>query len=242
MYILFAGLMGLRKSEILGLKYSDIDYTRQTLYVQRQLGKDLSKPQDELPKKTLTKQEVSLKTRSSKRVLDIPDIVFNAILEQRKIYEKNRQRRPGQFQDNGYICCSSYGRPQCASYCYKGYKQLLLENGLPNIRFHDLRHTFATLLLKKDIDLKAISNALGHSKSIISMDVYGDNQQIIADDVEEIIPFIREIMPQDVLAYLEDGQEKQRVNFEPDICFPNELADDIMQDVLNNRTSCGKDN
>ena len=58
MYILFAGLMGLRKSEILGLKYSDVDFTRQTLYVQRQLGKDLSKPQDELTKKTLTKQEV----------------------------------------------------------------------------------------------------------------------------------------------------------------------------------------
>ena len=74
------------------------------------------------------------------------------------------------------------------------------------------------------------------------MDVYGDNQQIIADGVEEIVPFIREIMPKDVLAHLEEGQEKQRVNFESDICFPNELADDIMQDVLNNRVSCGEDN
>ena len=97
-------------------------------------------------------------------------------------------------------------------------------------------------MLKKDIDLKAISNALGHSKSIISVDVYGDNQQIIADGVEEIIPFIREIMPEDVLEYLEKGQEKQLEFFDSDICFPNEFADDIMQDVMNNRASCGKDN
>ena len=94
----------------------------------------------------ITKQEVSLKTRSSKRVLDIPDIVFNAILEQHRIYEKNRRRRPGQFQDEGYICCSSYGRPQSASYCYKEYKRLLSDNGLPNIRFHDLRHTYSRIL------------------------------------------------------------------------------------------------
>lgn len=59
---------------------------------------------------------------------------------------------------------------------------------------------------------------------------------------EEIVPFIREIMSKDVLAHLEEGQEKQRVNFESDICFPNELADNIMQDVLNNRVSCGEDN
>lgn len=74
------------------------------------------------------------------------------------------------------------------------------------------------------------------------MDVYGDNQQIIADGVEEIIPFIREIMPEDILAYLEEGQEKQHEFFDSDICFPNELADDIMQDVLNNQIFCEKDN
>lgn len=233
MYILFAGLMGLRKSEILGLKYSDIDYTRQTLYVQRQLGKDLSKPQDELPKKTLTKQEVSLKTRSSKRVLDIPDIVFNAILEQRKIYEKNRQRRPGQFQDDGYICCSSYGRPQCASYCYKGYKQLLLENGLPNIRFHDLRHTYATILSNEEIDVKAISNSLGHSKTIITVDVYTDKKQIVVDVSEQTQDFACEIFHLEYLRENQIGEIKRTRFLKPMYWFPDELADEIMENVSN---------
>jgi len=228
MYILFAGLMGLRKSEILGLKYSDVDFTRQTLYVQRQLGKDLSKPQDELPKKTLTKQEVSLKTRSSKRVLDIPDIVFNAILEQRRIYEKNRRRRPGQFQDEGYICCSSYGRPQSASYCYKEYKRLLSDNGLPNIRFHDLRHTYATILTNEEIDVKAISNSLGHSKTIITVDVYTDKKQMIVDVSEQTQEFACEIFP---ITYLQEQQveEANRTRFlEESYYFPEELAEEIM--------------
>ena len=228
MYILFAGLMGLRKSEILGLKYSDVDFTRQTLYVQRQLGKDLSKPQDELPKKTLTKQEVSLKTRSSKRVLDIPDIVFNAILEQRRIYEKNRRRRPGQFQDEGYICCSSYGRPQSASYCYKEYKRLLSDNGLPNIRFHDLRHTYATILTNEEIDVKAISNSLGHSKTIITVDVYTDKKQMIVDVSEQTQEFACELFP---ITYLQEQQveEANRTRFlEESYYFPEELAEEIM--------------
>ena len=232
MYILFAGLMGLRKSEILGLKYSDVDFTRQTLYVQRQLGKDLSKPQDELPKKTLTKQEVSLKTRSSKRILDIPDIVFNAILEQRRIYEKNRRRRPGQFQDEGYICCSSYGRPQSASYCYKEYKRLLSDNGLPNIRFHDLRHTYATILTNEEIDVKAISNSLGHSKTIITVDVYTDKKQMIVDVSEQTQEFACEIFP---ISYLQERQveEANRTRFLKEIYyFPEQLAEEIMGIIL----------
>ena len=236
MYVLFAGLMGLRKSEILGLKYSDIDFTRQTLYVQRQLGKDLSKPQDELPKKTLTKQEVSLKTRSSKRVLDIPDLVFNAILEQRKLYEKNRHRRPGQFQDDGYICCSSYGRPQSASYCYKEYKRLLSDNGLPNIRFHDLRHTYATILSNEEIDVKAISNSLGHSKTIITVDVYTDKKQIVVDVSEQTQDFAYEILP---LFYLKEKQVEEigRTRFlKKRYYFPDELAEEIMEGVLKNGT------
>lgn len=232
MYILFAGLMGLRKSEILGLKYSDVDFTRQTLYVQRQLGKDLSKPQDELPKKTLTKQEVSLKTRSSKRVLDIPDIVFNAILEQRRIYEKNRRRRPGQFQDEGYICCSSYGRPQSASYCYKEYKRLLSDNSLPNIRFHDLRHTYATILTNEEIDVKAISNSLGHSKPITTIGVYTDNKQVIVDVSEQTQEFACEIFP---ISYLQERQveEANRTRFLKELYyFPEEPAEEIMGIIL----------
>lgn len=190
LFILFAGLMGLRKSEILGLKYSDVDFIHRTLHIKRQLGVDLSK--ENIAPKTKTKQGIELKTRSSNRVLDIPDLVFEAIMEERQKYEANQRRRTRQFQDLDYICCSSYGRPHGASFCYQPFKQLLRENDLPNIRFHDLRHTYATLLLKQDLSVKAISVSLGHAKTIISVDVYGDKREIIADCVDELQPFIEE--------------------------------------------------
>lgn len=193
LFILFAGLMGLRKSEILGLKYSDINFQQKTIHIQRQLGRSFF---NECQPKTKTKQEIELKSRSSNRILNIPDIVFEAILEERQRYEINRHRRIRQFQDLDYICCSTYGRPRGASFCYQPFKQLLIQNNLPNIRFHDLRHTYATLLLKQDLSVKAISSSLGHAKMIISVDVYGDNNKIVEEATADIQVFIDDVIPE----------------------------------------------
>lgn len=96
-----------------------------------------------------------------------------------------------------YICCSSYGRPRSTTYIYTHYKKLIEEAGLPYIRFHDLRHTYTTLLMKNDINQKAIAASLGHSKSIITFDVYTDKQALIEGGVEEIDAFIDEVHPYD---------------------------------------------
>ena len=195
--ILFAGLLGLRKSEILGLKYSDVDYLNRTIHIQRQLGRDLNK--DTITPKTATKQEIPLKTKSSDRIIYLPNIVYNSIMEERQRYENNKRRRSNQFQDLNYICCSTYGRPRSASFIYKPFKKLLKESNLPDIRFHDLRHTYATLLMKDDISIKAISSSLGHAKTIISVDVYGDMKKIIEDCSSDLDSFIAEILPEEVL-------------------------------------------
>lgn len=195
MQILFNVLMGLRCSEIIGLKYTDIDYINRTLRVERQLGRTMTISDEELAPKTYSKQEIRTKTRSSVRTLPIPDYVFEAILEERKIYERNRQRHKGQFQDLEYICCSSYGRPRSRNYHWVQYKKLLADNGLPDIRWHDLRSTYCTLLLKNDYNPKAVSKLMGHAKEIITMDIYGDNKNIIAEEIPELEEFIEEVLP-----------------------------------------------
>lgn len=195
MQVLFNVLMGLRRREINGVKYSDIDYINRTLKVQRQLGKVIDTKKEDFASNTFTKQEVRLKTPSSYRDLPIPDYVFEAILEQRKIYERNRSRRGKQFLDSGYVCCSNYGKPRSKDCHWKYYKQLLQENHLPDIRWHDLRSTFCTILLKNDFNPKAVSKLMGHAKELITMDVYGDNRGIIADCVDELQPFIDEVLP-----------------------------------------------
>lgn len=195
MQVLFNVLMGLRRKEINGVKYSDVDYINRTLKVQRQLGKKIKTKKEDFAPKTYTKQEVRLKTPSSYRDLPIPDYVFEAILEQRKIYERNRSRRTTVFDDSGYICCSVTGKPRSKDFHWTHYKKLLEENNLPDIRWHDLRSTFCTILLKNDFNPKAVSKLMGHAKELITMDVYGDKRGIIADCVDELQPFIDEVMP-----------------------------------------------
>lgn len=194
MQVLFNVLMGLRRREINGVKYSDVDYINRTLKVQRQLGTKIKTNKEDFAPKTYTKQEVKLKTPSSYRDLPIPDYVFEAILEQRKMYERNRSRRTTVFDDSGYICCSVTGKPRSKDFHWTHYKKLLEENNLPNIRWHDLRSTFCTILLKNDFNPKAVSKLMGHAKELITMDVYGDKRGIIADCVDELQPFIDEVM------------------------------------------------
>lgn len=199
MQVLFNVLMGLRRSEINGLKYSDVDYINRTLKVERQLGRVHNVPKENFAPKTLTKQEIGVKTESSQRELPIPDIVFEAIIKERHEYEKNRSRRINDknnpFYDGNYICCSTYGKPRSSGFHANYYKKLLEENGLPNIRWHDLRSTYCTLLLKENFSPKAVSKLMGHAKEIITMDVYGDNRNIIADGVPEIETFMKEVLP-----------------------------------------------
>ena len=103
MQVLFNVLMGLRRSEIIAVKYSDVDYVNRTLRVERQLGIILNSEKGDFAPKTYTKQEICPKTRSSVRELPIPDYVFEAILREQEIYEKNKRRRSSTFQDSGYI-------------------------------------------------------------------------------------------------------------------------------------------
>ena len=176
MQILFAVLMGLRRSEINGLKYGDVE---------------------DCAPKMLTKQEIKTKTPAGVRELPIPDYVFEAILEERKTYEKNRRRRPKEFRDWNYICCSTYGNPRSKGFHQKYYKDLLKSLDLPDIHFHQLRNTYATILLKNSFNSKGVSHLLGHAKEIISVDVYGDTQEIIEDCLDVLEPFIEEVIPKE---------------------------------------------
>ena len=195
MQVLFNVLMGLRRQEINGLKYADIDYINRTLSVERQLGKELDRNPNASGENTMKKRELPLKSSSSKRVLPIPDYVFEAVLEERKIYEKNRSRRKSQFLDADYICCSSYGKPRSKDFHWRHYKNLLKSAELPDIRWHDLRSTYCTLLLKSDFNPKAVSKLMGHAKELITVDVYGDNQNIIPEEIPELVSYMNDVMP-----------------------------------------------
>ena len=68
---------------------------------------------------------------------------------------------------------------------------------MPDICWHDLRATYCTILLKNDFNPKAVSKLMGHAKEIITIDVYGDKQEIIEDCLEALEPFIDEVIPEE---------------------------------------------
>lgn len=201
LHILFASLMGLRKSEINGVKYSNIDYLHRKLYLKTQLGKKKGVKKEDVDPKTFTKQEIPLKTKSSERGLDIPDLVFEAILEQRKKYEANRERRKNDksnhFQDLGYICCSTYGRPRSRGYIFNHFSELKQKTNVTDLPFHKLRTTYTTILAKNDFSMKAIAEILGHSSEIITFENYTDKNEIIHDCLTELEPYIEKLIPDD---------------------------------------------
>ena len=86
------------------------------------------------------------------------------------------------------------GKPRSKDFHWRHYKELLKKAGLPDIRWHDLRSTFCTLLLKNDFNPKAVSELMGHAKELITMDVYGDNANIIPEEIPELLSYMEEVM------------------------------------------------
>ena len=76
------------------------------------------------------------------------------------------------------------------------YKKLLRENNLPDIRWHDWRATFCTLLLKNNFNPKAVSKLMGHTKEIITLDVYGDNKGLAGEEFPELLEYMEEVLPE----------------------------------------------
>lgn len=180
--ILFSVFMGLRRSEIVGLKYTDIDYEKRQIYIQRQLGVDNSVKKSEVEAKTYTKQEMCVKTPSSRRKLEMPVYVFQAVMEERVRYERRRNRRKKEFQDADYIYCSSYGRPRTSNYLWKKLRDFISDNELSYTTWRGLRYTYTTTILKAGYGLAAVSRTLGHTRKEFTADVYVDKKELIKDE------------------------------------------------------------
>jgi len=187
---------GMRQSELLGLKWSDLDWANGVLNVKRQYLRLPDGSSAYLPPKT----------KSGIRSIRLGPTT-SAIL---------RLHRDSQFQefkeDQDVIFCGKPGIPLHRSVLVQRYKRLLKEAGLPSLRFHDLRHTAASLMLHKGVPVLVVSKRLGHAKASITLDIYGhlvpSMQEQAAEVMDEIttpvsLPEMHLVAPQ-----LHQEQEK----------------------------------
>lgn len=152
---------GMRQGELLGLKWKDIDWAGCALYVRRQAQRISGKGI----------QLCEPKTASSIRLIQFGNETLRQLSAHRKRQDIERLI-PG-WQENDMVFPSLIGTPLDQRNLHREFKGLLIAAGIPEIRFHDLRHTAATLMLSNGIPLLVVSRRLGHAKPSITLDIYG---------------------------------------------------------------------
>lgn len=154
-------MYGLRRSEVLGLKWDSVDFINKTVTI----------------KHTVTRfseiiEKDSTKTDSSYRTYPLPPEI-EEIFKKQKVRERNGVKKYGElYEHNDYIFKWDYGKPYAPDFITRKFNRILTNNQLPIIRFHDLRHSCASLLLSKGFTLKDIQEWLGHSDIEITANIY----------------------------------------------------------------------
>lgn len=168
---------GMRQSELLGLLWSDLDWQRRTITVQRQLKRGGKKGDYFTPPKTRSGRRSIL--LGSKTIEKLREHYNQQLFERRKMGDR--------WQENNLIFPSSVGTPLDQYNLYHHFKSTIQRAGLPDIRFHDLRHTAASLMLNHGIPVIIVSRRLGHSKVSITLDIYGHLIQEMQNEAAELI-------------------------------------------------------
>lgn len=178
--VVFLGIyLGLRRGEILGLRWSDFNIEKSTLLIQR----TLSEVTQVLPDGTghTTLQINPPKTRNSKRVILLPAEVVDVLRRQRAQQSRHRLIAGEAWQDLDYIFTNGLGEALWPSNVGTRFRKHLKQHGLRHIRFHDLRHTAASLMLESGSRIEEVSQVLGHSSIVITKDVYAPHVPVLSN-------------------------------------------------------------
>jgi integrase len=152
---------GLRIGELLGLEWKDIDLDAGTLRVRRTRSQARTGPTFTAPK------------NGKGRSIRLTGRAVEALKAHKAAQNAERLKLGDLWEDNGLIFCTTAGRPlDFRNVGAASFKPLLAKAGLPDIRFHDLRHTCATLLLSRGHHPKLVQELLGHASVAMTLDRY----------------------------------------------------------------------
>ena len=180
--ILIASFYGLRRSEVLGLKWSSIDFEKNIITIKHKVIQRNAKKNRSMVLKDKTKNKASY------RSLPLLPTIATALKKHKNQINKNKlicgNTYHKEFED--YICVDFKGKLFRPEYITDHFQIILKNNGLRHIRFHDLRHSCASLLLSKGVPMKAIQEWLGHSTYSTTANFYAhleDNYKSFSADV-----------------------------------------------------------
>jgi len=156
-----AACTGMRRGEILGLRWADVDLGTRRLSVRQAL--------------IAVAYEMRLsdvKTAAGRRTIDINRGDVDVLTAWRRRQAAERLLVGPDWEDHGLVFCRPDGTPIHPERLSRSFDQLVARHGLPAIRLHDLRHTHASLLLKDGVPIKVVSERLGHASATFTMNTY----------------------------------------------------------------------
>lgn len=184
--ILLAVFCGLRKGEILGLKFSDFDIENKSVTIERQISNNPTVVKGSAKIEDYSIIEKPPKTENSYRTIRVPDIIIEELEKRRELVSSYIDKEGNNFIHNDYVSCQTNGLSHSTSAMNTALNKISSRNGLPKITPHSLRHQYATILLENGVELVKISALLGHSSINTTYEYYCDQM----DENENIISFI----------------------------------------------------
>ena len=180
--LFYVGLFtGLRRSELLGLQWGDLNLELASLSVVRTLHQ-------------LDSGEYAIrppKTKKSKRVVDLSPNVALLLLQYRKEQEAQRALLGKPLGEDDWVFAHLDGKPLRPGTVSHAFSKLSHKGVIPKLRFHDLRHSHATLLLEDGMDINAVKHRLGHSSAAFTLDTYGHvtprMQRAVVDSLDRLV-------------------------------------------------------
>lgn len=169
--VLLAVGVGLRRGEAMGLQWKDIDFKSKIITISRSLLPSSKGLIFHTPK-----------TENSQRHIVVPDSILDELELQKSKQDDFKALLGDGYRNNDLITCYEDGTPINPASASHTFARVLQRNGLPHIRFHDLRHTNATLMLKHNIPAKVASERLGHSNIGITLDLYSHVMKEMQED------------------------------------------------------------
>ena len=169
LYIVALGT-GLRIGEILGLKWSDIDFKNNELHVNRSLQKAAIYEDDKIVRYEV--QETTPKTKNSLRTIPVPQNIIKKLIAHKKEQNELILLLQEEYDNKNYVFCNKLGKPIEDKRPGRNLKTILTSISIEPIKFHALRHTYATRLFEAGIPPKTVQHLMGHSDIETTMNIY----------------------------------------------------------------------
>lgn len=166
--VVIASFFGLRRSEVVGLKWNAINFNNNTMTITHTVT------EANLNGKKIIIAKDKAKNTTSLRSFVIPEEIKKLFLEMQKRQKMNKEYLKNGYytKDAEYICVDDGGELLKPNFFTKGLREFLKKNNMKQIRFHDLRHSCASILCENNVNIKDLQMYLGHSSAKTTMDTY----------------------------------------------------------------------